>query len=153
MNESYVFKTKNGAACGYIIARGKKLCIRLTENMKNVCLTVLDEDGEQTFDGNFGTEETEKTGRGKKLFGAYGVSDGQLVMDTGETARKAFEKRRLAADCEKKKPVLQPADSMKSEPERQTRKTEKSERRWPPPPCIPGAKYEKGMWIMETEVR
>ena len=34
MNESFVFKNKNGATCGYIMARGRPLRIRLPEGME-----------------------------------------------------------------------------------------------------------------------
>lgn len=152
MNESYVLKKPNGLMCGYIMARGKKLCIRLSENREDMRLTVLYEDGEQTFDGGFGTWETEKACKEKKLLGAYGVVDGRMVMNTGETAQKAFEKKRTTTDYEKRGPISQFVDRTKNRDERQAKEMA-AERRWPPPPCMPGSKYQKGIWIMETEVR
>ena len=41
MNESFVFKNKKGATCGYIMARGRQLRIRLPEGMEKACLTAV----------------------------------------------------------------------------------------------------------------
>ena len=138
MNESFVFKNKKGARCGYIMARGKQLRIRLPEGMEKSCLTAVYEDGERNFEGGFDGYETERPNDGGRLIGAYVTADGKMVLDTGTAARKAFENRKATA-CR---------------PEKQTQKPETAERRWPPPPCMPGAVYRKGIWeVTKREVR
>mgnify|MGYP004533057533 FL=1 len=146
MNESYVLKTKSGAACGYIMARDEKLRIRLNADGTDMQLTVLYEDEEQTFSCNADGLEIEKPGRRKKLLGAYGTAGEQLAADTGEAARKAFEIRKTEAKREQKIHRLHTAQPVQENPEQETQKTKTAERRWPPPPCMPGAKYAKGSW-------
>ena len=94
MNESFVFKNKKGATCGYIMARGRQLRIRLPEGMEKACLTAVYEDGERNFEGGFDGYETERPNDGGRLIGAYVTSDGKMVLDTGTAARKAFENRK-----------------------------------------------------------
>lgn len=97
MNESFVFKNKNGATCGYIMARGRQLRIRLPEGMEKACLTAVYEDGERNFEGGFDGYETERPNDGGRLIGAYVTADGKMVLDTGTAARKAFENRKATA--------------------------------------------------------
>lgn len=86
MNESFVFKNKKGATCGYIMARGRQLRIRLPEGMEKACLTAVYEDGERNFEGGFDGYETERPNDGGRLIGAYVTSDGKMVLDTGNAA-------------------------------------------------------------------
>ena len=97
MNESFVFKNKKGATCGYIMARGRQLRIRLPEGMEKACLTAVYEDGERNFEGGFDGYETERPNDGGRLIGAYVTADGKMVLDTGTAARKAFENRKATA--------------------------------------------------------
>ena len=89
MNESFVFKNKKGATCGYIMARGRQLRIRLPEGMEKACLTAVYEDGERNFEGGFDGYETERPNDGGRLIGAYVTADGKMVLDTGKTEGRA----------------------------------------------------------------
>ena len=154
MNESFVFKNKKGATCGYIMARGRQLRIRLPEGMEKVCLTAVYEDGERNFEGGFDGYETERPNDGGRLIGAYVTADGKMVLDTGTAARKAFENRKATACRPEKQKAAQNLDFAKEKPEKQTQKPETAERRWPPPPCMPGAVYRKGIWeVTKREAR
>ena len=90
MNESFVFKNKNGATRGYIMARGRQLRIRLPEGMEKACLTAVYEDGERNFEGGFDGYETERPNDGGRLIGAYVTADGKMVLYTVTAARMAF---------------------------------------------------------------
>lgn len=154
MNESFVFKNKKGATCGYIMARGRQLRIRLPEGMEKACLTAVYEGGERNFEGGFDGYETERPNDGGRLIGAYVTADGKMVLDTGTAARKAFENRKATACRPEKQKAAQNLDFAKEKPEKQTQKPETAERRWPPPPCMPGAVYRKGIWeVTKREVR
>lgn len=74
MNESFVFKNKKGATCGYIMARGRQLRIRLPEGMEKACLTAVYEDGERNFEGGFDGYETERPNDGRAA--DWGIRDG-----------------------------------------------------------------------------
>ena len=105
MNESFVFKNKKGATCGYIMARGRQLRIRLPEGMEKACLTAVYEDGERNFEGGFDGYETERPNDGGRLIGAYVTADGKMVLDTGTAARKAFENRKRRSADGRLRPV------------------------------------------------
>lgn len=122
MNESFVFKNKNGATCGYIMARGRQLRIRLPEGMEKACLTAVYEDGERNFEGGFDGYETERPNDGGRLIGAYVTADGKMVLDTGTAARKAFENRKATACRPEKQKAAQNLDFAKEKPENQTPK-------------------------------
>ena len=117
MNESFVFKNKKGATCGYIMARGRQLRIRLPEGMEKACLTAVYEDGERNFEGGFDGYETERPNDGGRLIGAYVTADGKMVLDTGTAARKAFENRKATACCPEKQKAAQNLDFAKEKPE------------------------------------
>lgn len=105
MNESFVFKNKKGATCGYIMARGRQLRIRLPEGMEKACLTAVYEDGERNFEGGFDGYETERPNDGGRLIGAYVTADGKMVLDTGTAARKRLKtEKRLPAVRKNRRP-------------------------------------------------
>ena len=156
MNGSFVLKGKDGAAGGYAMARGGVLRFRLPENIGGVRLTALYEDGEQAFNGDFGGGEVEQPIGKHALVGAYVSSGGRLLFDTGREARAAFERaarRSALGQTEAAKP--QQSKSIKSasikEEESRVGPRETAERRWPPPPCMAGAKYVNGRFVLTEE--
>ncbi len=156
MNGSFVLKGKDGAAGGYAMARGGVLRFRLPEDIGGVRLTALYEDGEQAFNGDFGGGEVEQPIGKHALVGAYVSSGGRLLFDTGREARAAFERaarRSALGQTEAAKP--RQSKSIKSasikEEESRVGPRETAERRWPPPPCMTGAKYVNGRFVLTEE--
>lgn len=137
------------------MARGRQLRIVCRKAWKKACLTAVYEDGERNFEGGFDGYETERPNDGGRLIGAYVTADGKMVLDTGTAARKAFENRKTTACRPEKQKATQNLDFAKEKPEKpRLQKPETAERRWPPPPCMPGAVYRKGIWeVTKREAR
>lgn len=157
MNGSFVLKGKDGAAGGYAMARGGVLRFRLPEDIGGVRLTALYEDGEQAFNGDFGGGEVEQPIGKHALVGAYVSSGGRLLFDTGREARAEFERaaRRSALGQTEAAAKPRQSKSIKSastkEEESRVGPRETAERRWPPPPCMTGAKYVNGRFVLTEE--
>lgn len=162
MKESYVLKRRSGEIGGYIMARNGQLRARLPQGEGTVRIAAVYEDGIRTFEGKLDGLESVYPGSGKHLLGAYVCMGEKLLMDTGETARAAFE------EAERQRAHARKPGSTRKSAQEENRRTEMrreavqvenmetgaTERRWPPPPCMPGAKYVNGAWrISQTAVR
>ena len=90
MKESYVLKRRNGEACGYVMARNKEVRVRLPNEKGTAKMAVIYSDQTQTLEGMLDGIERTYPAAGSRLLGAYVCSGGRLLMDTGETARRAF---------------------------------------------------------------
>lgn len=152
MKESYVLKRRNGAVCGYIMARDGQLCARLPDEDGAAQIAAIYEDGIRTFEGKLDGAESAYPSGGKHLLGAYVCSEGKLLMDTGEAARAAFERaeKRQTPESTRKK-TEEDGERISARREAGHAADEPAangttERRWPPPPCMPGAKYVNGAW-------
>ena len=146
MKESYVLKRRNGEACGYVMARNKEVRVRLPNEKGTAKMAVIYADQTQTLEGMLDGMERTYPATGSRLLGAYVCSGGRLLMDTGEAARRAFERAEEARQS-----------AQRPEGERKDARTHAghqaegdtigaAERRWPPPPCMPGARYVNGAW-------
>lgn len=142
MKESYVLKRRNGEACGYIMARDKEVRVRLPNEKGTAKMAVIYADQTQTLEGMLDGLERTYPAAGSRLLGAYVCSGGRLLMDTGEAARRAFERAEEACQS------AQSPEGKRKDARRQTEGNtiEAAERRWPPPPCMPGARYVNGAW-------
>lgn len=139
-------------------------------------LTLVFRNGAQASRAVSGEREAAWTERSGDVEAAFVAKEGKLLMSTGERGRKAYEaalehdeaRRRAAKRREQDTAAGKPADMQEKasdeapekEPERAKPALceEKSvpqtvpnvhvlpERRWPPPPCMPGASYEEGRW-------
>ena len=145
MKESYVLKRRNGEACGYVMARDKEVRVRLPNEKGTAKMAVIYADQTQTLEGMLDGMERTYPAAGSRLLG------GRLLMDTGEAARRAFERaeeaRQSAQRPEGERKDAHGEDARTHE----RRQTEgdtigAAERRWPPPPCMPGARYVNGAW-------
>lgn len=149
MKESYVLKRRNGEACGYVMAMDKEVRVRLPNEKGTAKMAVIYADQTQTLEGMLDGLERTYPVAGSRLLGAYVCSDGRLLMDTGEAARRAFERaeeaRQFAQRPERKDAR---GEDVQTHARRQTEENtiEAAERRWPPPPCMPGARYVNGAW-------
>lgn len=92
MKESYVLKRRNREACGYVMARDKEVRVRLPNEKGTAKMAVIYADQTQTLEGMLDGLERTYPAAGSRLLGAYVCSGGRLLMDTGEAARRAFER-------------------------------------------------------------
>lgn len=151
MKESYVLKRRNGEACGYVMARDKEVRVRLPNEKGTAKMAVIYADQTQAIEGKLDGMERTYPATGSRLLGAYVCSGGRLLMDTGEAARRAFER------AEEARQSAQRAEGERKDARGEDARTHEShqaegdtigaaERRWPPPPCMPGARYVNGAW-------
>lgn len=151
MKESYVLKRRNGEACGYVMARDKEVRVRLPNEKGTAKMAVIYADQTQTLEGILDGLERTYPAAGSRLLGAYVCSGGRLLMDTGEAARRAFERaeeaRQSVQRSGRERKDVQGEDA-ETHARRQTEGDTigTAERRWPPPPCMPGAMYVNGAW-------
>lgn len=151
MKESYVLKRRNGEACGYVMARDKEVRVRLPNEKGTAKMAVIYADQTQTLEGMLDGLERTYPAAGSRLLGAYVCSGGRLLMDTGEAARRAFERAEEACQSaqrpEGKRKDARGEDARTHAGHQAEGDTiEAAERRWPPPPCMPGARYVNGAW-------
>lgn len=146
-----ILKDQAGALCGCLIQEADRLICS--------CRGQLDGDGElvciglsgreRTLTVNLRKEETVWPQDGEEVEMAYITKDGELVCATGEHAALRFRTGKPARIDERKK--LLPGEQVQPGMGRQSSaQTEDwcmgSEARWPPPPCMLGARYHCGRW-------
>jgi len=138
MASSFVLKDTGGKPVGYLQQIGDKIRCRIHANIQQAEMMLLyspEEWVQSILSGN--GEECEWESGSKTLIGACLMKQGQLFSSTGDEVRRRY----LHFACKKGKtePVLEKQTSVEGFPER----------RWPPPPCVPGAKYVSGAWKTE----
>ena len=156
MKESYVLKRRNGEARGYVMARNGEVRVRLPNEEGTAKIAVIYADQTQMLEGMLDGLERTYPAAGSRLMGAYVCSGGRLLMDTGEAARRAFERAEEACQPAQR-PEGEGQDARGEDARAHTRRQneenviEAAERRWPPPPCMPGARYVNGAWRINQE--
>lgn len=156
MKESYVLKRRNGEARGYVMARDGEVRVRLPNEEGTAKIAVIYADQTQMLEGMLDGLERTYPAAGSRLMGAYVCSGGRLLMDTGEAARRAFERAEEACQSAQR-PEGEGQDARGEDARAHTRRQneenaiEATERRWPPPPCMPGARYVNGAWRINQE--
>ncbi len=139
-------------------------------------LTLVFRNGTQASRAVSGEREAAWIERSGDVEAAFVAREGKLLMSTGERGRKAYEaalerdeaRRRSTERREREAAVRKLADVQEKAadeaPDQEPERTEPAfceekkvpqtapnvdalpERRWPPPPCMPGARYEEGRW-------
>lgn len=156
MKESYVLKRRNGEARGYVMARDGEVRVRLPNEEGTAKIAVIYADQTQMLEGMLDGLERTYPAAGSRLMGAYVCSGGRLLMDTGEAARRAFERAEEACQPAQR-PEGEGQDACGEDAETHARRQTEgdtigaAERRWPPPPCMPGARYVNGAWRINQE--
>lgn len=74
------------------MARDKEVRVRLPNEKGTAKMAVIYADQTQMIEGKLDGMERTYPAAGSRLLGAYVCSGGRLLMDTGEAARRAFER-------------------------------------------------------------
>ena len=151
MKESYVLKRRNGEARGYVMARDGEVRVRLPNEEGTAKIAVIYADQTQTLEGMLDGLERTYPAAGSRLMGAYVCSGGRLLMDTGEAARRAFERAEEACQSAQRPEGEGKDAGTHARCQTEENAIEAAERRWPPPPCMPGARYVNGAWRINQE--
>lgn len=148
-----ILKDSQGCLGGYFLQEESKLVFKSRKGKMDGCqiicvddsgrrhiLTVKDEWNEIPF------SETDA-----QIEAVYGLKENELIWTSGEAAKRAYEAdqavRREQTDADARQTMADaPTGGL---PEREIERNPKqaiSQLRWPPPPCMPGARYEQGLW-------
>lgn len=160
MGKSFVLKDTAGHPRGYLLQQSGKICCRASLGALQARLVMLFEDGtqmqhEMQSDGT----ETSWPCDARKLCGGYACAENRLLLFSDEEARRAFERARIrqkAVRTAAEEDGYEPKEEQSSkEPAPAPQETAAGEatieerlpqRRWPPPPCWPTARYVHGSW-------
>lgn len=160
MGKSFVLKDASGRPGGYLMQSMREICCRADSPAQQAVL--LFEDGTAETHALCGGQEARWPCGDRLLRGGFVCAEDRLLLATGEETRGAFvrwlaSKRALP---EKKRPAegSTPELALKSTPLQENKQPigtvqkprEWPQRRWPPPPCWPAARYVQGCW-QETE--
>lgn len=157
MGKSFVLKDASGRPGGYLVQGMRETCCRADTPAQQAVL--LFEDGTEETHALCGGQEAHWPCGGRLLRGGFVCADGRLLLATGEEARGAFARRSTGAraaqgenrpDAQRPPETPEPARTLAPEANRPAKPMETPrawpQRRWPPPPCWPGAQYAKGRW-------
>lgn len=93
-----------------------------------------------------GAQEMHWPDEGARLEAAYGTTGGELLFFSGEEARRAYETNSEAQSQGAQEQNRAPLSGEAAVP------NVRQDARWPPPPCLQGARYCGGVWRIENEM-
>ena len=153
MGKSYVLKEKNGNVCGFIMQTGRCLSFRITAlPTKPLLLTIVYAGEEYISIAIEDSDEHQQNTDRSELVGAYAMSDGKLLMDTGEEALNAYYTRENSLERTTRMNTSDAWDRHVATYSSDSRPTVAfaKERRWPPPPCVLQPRFQNGRWIDQS---
>lgn len=154
---SFVLRSGNGAVTGYLMQGQGEIRLRVQGIPEGGAVMVLmGKDGREREQRLSATGEEQRwPDPGMRISAAYALRGEKLLFCTGPEAKTACL-RRIASAQQQKKPaqqtaqdIIAPEAAQGKEPpagRETTRQADWPERRWPPPPCCPEARYEGGRW-------
>lgn len=154
---NFVLRSGNGALAGYLMQDKGELRLRAQGISEGgAVLVLMQKDGREREQRLLATgEEQIWPDPGIGLLGAYALQGEKLLFCTGPEAKAACLSR-MASAQRQKKPARKtaqakdvPKTAWREEPDATREAFGRShlpERRWPPPPCWPQARYEGGRW-------
>lgn len=159
MGKRFVLKDASGRPAGYVIADGADICCRVSgDGQGDARLIALFEDGERRAYALApgGAEQRFPCGDGA-LCGGYVEAADRLLLATDARAREAFARspmRRRAQPAaqarsdltDAREQAMPPRPDETQQPDATARTDVMPQRRWPPPPCWPQARYAHGRW-------
>lgn len=151
MGNSFILKDASGRACGYLLARKETICCRVSCLQEDGVLTVCTGGVAHSFALEDESEEHRFAFSGEEISSAFVTEDGRIrcatdwheatVNHMGTDVPKAQAKMSEKNDDKADKSEAVAKDAL------QTAQSHGwPERRWPPPPCWPQAKYVGGQW-------
>ena len=159
MGNSLLLRDEAGRMAGYVQLCAGTLRCRVTVGAaeRAKLLVCYADGGAQTCDlSEDGGEQTWPAASGA-LRGACVLSGGHVLCATDGAARAAGRKALLDRQPRKPREVQEPPKAH-DEQENDVYTIQKTaeevafpQRRWPPPPCLSGARYDGGTWIISGE--
>lgn len=153
---NFVLRNGNGALAGYLMQERGEIRLRAQDIPEGGAVMVLmGRDGERRELRLSATGAEQRwPDPSIRLFAAYAVQGGKILFCTGSEARAAGLQSLAAA---KRQSTPAPQATREEGPPEAARGNEPPcpgedgrlawpQRRWPPPPCCPDARYEGGSW-------
>lgn len=177
MGRSFVLRQPGGALAGYMIANRDALQLRASGiPAAGGELTLVDAQGTETRRSLHSTEQEQTLGgTGGEIAAVYAIGGGRVLFASDAQALRTAERilsdrernPTQAGGAQRKQPAQEDAQSRQfsaaqhsgGQPgqERsgsvlkqeggQRDEMPAQQRRWPPPPCLTGARYEGGRWV------
>lgn len=152
-----ILKDAQGGLCGYLIQEDGRIVLNRRSGVDRsgmlVCFDSLG--GVRRLPMEERTQEMQWTDEGRILEMVYGETGGELIFSSGEDAKRAY----LSSGRETENTRAQGVRAVPEEenvqneppPEAKTAQRREQETRWPPPPCMVGARYSGGVWRIREE--
>lgn len=157
MSKSFVLRDKNGHLSGYLMQREGKIHCRIQDGKSHGILSILGDEGviaEQEMSRE--QQEFVWDTEGKEAKGAYLSKEGTLLLHTGELAVQAFLRQTSGQHRQAEKEFEE--EQKKNErhqkahdPEKEEKRFQFPECRWPPPVLLNQPEYRDGRWIQNGE--
>lgn len=154
-----ILKDPRGCLGGYFLQEESKLVFKSRQGKLDGCQMVcVDDSGRRhTLTVKDEWDEIPFLEPDTQIEAVYALKGNELIWVSGEAAKRAYEADQAAhrekADADARQAMEDaPADSL---PERETAENPTqaiSQMRWPPPPCMPGARYEQGRWRTDDDL-
>ena len=146
MSSSLLIKGLDGDVIGYALASGGQLCIRISGQGTQGTARISDGETEISVQVNCsGTEQTFRWNGNKGIEWLRIEYAGKIIANGGNVPETVFRNGAtgLAVDDGEHENMQMQACSAKKE---KTMSGRAGQRRWPPPPCWPSARYLDGEW-------
>lgn len=164
MRKSFVFKSPQGRACGYMIEEERDLIVCVKGMTEGEALLICQSKGRQFMTyplrGRSGESRIKKNEDGVQR--AFVVRADQLLCTAGTGGSKAYElwlnERKTTSEISLRECPDNQKDSMKNDILKEVQEAKLhsipaqsnvatgSVSRWPPPPCMPDAVYRINVW-------
>lgn len=152
-----ILKDAQGGLCGYLMQEDGRIVLnRRSGDDRDGTLVCIDSYGRAhrlPMEGQ--TQEMQWTDEGRALEMVYGEAGGELLFVSGEDAKRAYLSGRESGNvCAQGVRDAPEEESMRKEPlqgEEAAAQSRAQEARWPPPPCMMGARYCGGVWRIGNE--
>ena len=150
MMNSFLLKDRSGRPQGYLLSNGEEICCRLSGPSRGAELCVYE--GRKKF--SFNLDETDS----EQVFPYRRAGIDCVVVYTHGQAALASDWTLAEAVLSEHSDVFNSEAAGKHAHEEPPAKEQKDaadqlswpQRRWPPPPCMSGARYVHGRWVVDS---
>jgi len=150
MANGFLFRDKNDRHRGYLLFCGEEICCRISDSYSGAVLCISNGHECACFHLEETSAEQRFACRVEGIACAAVLEDGKPVLATDWTMENVL--RHMQPDQQERnlpetdKPVFQETP-VRNKSALQAKPYLWPQRRWPPPPCISGARYVSGRWI------
>ena len=149
---SFLLKDKDGRVRGYLLRTGEEICCRLSVTYRDAELLVYEEQNGVSFHLTASDTEQRFPYRDTEIRCVVVFSHGQMVLTSDWVYADTLPHTGAVDKTEKEEGEISSVPS-ENKPEKENAENQPRlwpQRRWPPPPCLTGARYSGGQWRMSS---